>query len=135
MEDPKTIPVYKRNLADAVMLSEECLFKPSLVANIECAVFLEDAVESSYNSELHRPDYDDAIECAIERYGLPRVQYVVANAVLRRMHDGRIDQKYKQWAQAVCCCEASSNTYNRLFAMSALHSCYIHCLAMLVSRM
>lgn len=95
MEDPKTIPVYKRNLADAVMPSEECLFKPSLAANIECAVFLEHAVESSYNSELHRPDYDDAIECAIERYGLPRVQYVVANAVLRRMHDGRIDQKYK----------------------------------------
>lgn len=130
MENIKNIPVYKLDSASAAMYSEEDLFGRSLAANIECSRFLEDAVESSYLSELHHPDYDGAIDRAIEKFGATRVQYVIANAVLRRMHDGRIGQQYKDWAKDVCPAETASNANNRIFALSSLHSCYIHCLAM-----
>ena len=136
-ENLKNAPLYKFDNTYAAKFSEEDLLGESTAANIACSHFLEGTVEASYNSELHHPDYDGAIERAVARFGAPRVQYVIANAVLRRMHDGRIDQKYKDWAKEIGVAEVHDGSYlvNRLFALNALHSCYIHCLAMNASRM
>ena len=87
-------PLYRSSLQDALENNELQDWRDSYRENCDCARAIERAIADHYQ--------DNSLgECAkgiIARYGFARVNWVLANTVQEKSHDGRFSQASKEWA-------------------------------------
>lgn len=81
------LPVYPYSLEYAIRHLELELFQSSHKANIDC----RDAIESSIADNYHNNILGKAaVKQVVGRFGYDRVFYVLANTVLNKLEDSRI---------------------------------------------
>ena len=67
-------------------------------SNIECKLAIEDAIRNNFDGMHLNEGIEDKI---IERFGMERVAFVVANTVNEREWDGRYSRDNKEWSKTV----------------------------------
>ena len=63
--------------------------------NCDCARAIERAIADHYHDNL----LDDGTKDVIDRYGFDRVNWVLANTLQEKSHDGRFSQVNKEWSK------------------------------------
>ena len=87
--------VYTHSLNDAIMSGEQSEWRESYHLNCHCAVDIERAIDDHYDGM--RLDGGCA-ESVVEKYGIDRVEWVLAATVQALDHDGRISSENKSRA-------------------------------------
>ncbi len=91
-------PVYPYSAAYARGHSELDAYRASHKANVACKQAIESAMREHYrDNSLSR----EAAQQVIARFGLDRVQYILANTVRQIDWDGRISPDNKAWAKNI----------------------------------
>lgn len=93
-------PIYEWSLDEAVRNNERELWRESHKENCDCARAIEKAIADAYDYE--NSHLNDCAKPIIERYGFDRVNWVLANTVQKKNHDGRISEDNKLWARKFC---------------------------------
>ena len=90
-------PVYRWSREYAFSHDERDLWRDSYRENCDCARAIERAITDHY----HDNTLDDATQDIIDRYGFNRVNWVLANTVQQKSHDGRFSPSNKEWAKGI----------------------------------
>ena len=72
-------------------------YRASFRANVECKNAIEEAIASHYAD--NRLD-GSCVKEVVDRFGMDRVSFVLANTVQHKDWDGRISADNKEWAKA-----------------------------------
>ena len=88
-------PLYEFSLKDALAHDERDEWRESYKENCDCARAIERAISEHYKDN-HLEDCSDEI---IKRYGFDRVNWVLANTIQQKDHDGRFSADNKEWAK------------------------------------
>lgn len=67
-------------------------------SNIECKLAIEDAIRQNFDGMHLNEGFEEKI---IERFGMERMAFVLANTVNERNWDGRYSRDNKEWAKTV----------------------------------
>ncbi len=121
-------PLYKLSISEAKQNNETEQFWESFHENVDCRNFLDKQVGERFDG-MYLPC--DCAEKTVEKYGLERTMWVVANTILERKYDGRFHRDNVDWAQSLDIPEGSRN-YE--FALNS-HSCLVDGLADQVREM
>ena len=97
-EELLSLPVYPFSAAFAKEHSELETYRASHRANIDCKNAIEDAISNHYRD--NRFD-GSCVNEVIDRFGMERVAFVLANTVQDKDWDGRISAENKAWAKEV----------------------------------
>jgi hypothetical protein len=73
-------------------------YREELRINRECKEAIENGISANFDSMYLKSGFENDI---IEKYGLDRVEYVLANTVQENLDDGRFSADNKKWAQAI----------------------------------
>ena len=92
-EELRTTPVYPYSAAYASEHGEMAQYNRSYQANSAC----KEAIEYAEN----RLDTEVAVKDVLEKFGAERVQFILANTIQHKNHDGRISQDNKAWAKTI----------------------------------
>ncbi len=88
--------LYRWSLSEAQKLGEVDLWRKSYKENCTCARAIEYFIASHYaDNSLNT----DGIEELIEKFGLNRLNWVLANTIQCKEGDGRIREENKAWAR------------------------------------
>ena len=90
------LPVYKFSATFAKEHGELDEYRASFKANVECKNAIEDAIANHYSD--NRFD-GSCVQDVVERFGVGRVSFVLANTVQHKDWDGRISRENKEWAK------------------------------------
>ena len=90
-------PLYIWSLDYAERSNERGLWRESYKENCDCARAIEKAIHNAYDYQTYC--LADCAKPIIEQYGFDRVNWVLANTVQQKMHDGRFSPDNKVWAQ------------------------------------
>lgn len=71
----------------------------SYQANSACKEAIEQAISAHYAE--NRLDTEAAVKDVLEKFGTERVQFILANTIQHKNHDGRISQDNKAWAKTI----------------------------------
>ena len=74
----KEVSVYGETLEYANLNGEQELYRNSLRANIECKRAIEESIRKNFDGMHLNKDFENEL---IERFGMERVKYVLANTV------------------------------------------------------
>lgn len=96
------IPVYRQTASYALEADELDIYHASYDANVACKEAIEYAISSHYAD--NRLAAEAAVTSVLEQFSPERVQYVLANTVQQKAHDGRISEKHKAWASGTEVC-------------------------------
>lgn len=88
-------PLYRWSLQDAVAHNEVQDWRDSYRENCDCARAIERAIADHYHDNI----LEDGTKDIIDRYGFDRVNWVLANTLQEKSHDGRFSQENKKWAK------------------------------------
>lgn len=91
-------PLYMWSLDYAVQSNERDLWRESHRENCDCARAIERAIAEAHDYQNHH--LNDAAAPVIEQYGFDRVNFVLANTLQEKEHDGRFSAYNKAWAEA-----------------------------------
>ena len=91
-----TRPFYPHSFSEAKRNEDQKSYVLSHSANIDCKKAIEKAISDQFDG--HRLGADVA-KGAIKEFGIDRVQYVLANSIKHKDHDGRISRENKLWAK------------------------------------
>ncbi len=94
----RNLPVYPHSSAYAKEHGEMETYKESHRANIDCKNMIEDSIAGHYRDNRLDPV---CVQEVIERYGMERTAFVLANTVQDKNWDGRISADNKEWAKSV----------------------------------
>lgn len=94
---PEHKPIYEWSLDEAVRNNERELWRESQKENCDCARAIERAIADAYDYE--KSHLNDCAKPVIEQYGFDRVNWVLANTVQEKKHDGRFSEDNKLWAR------------------------------------
>lgn len=72
--------------------------RTSRKSNIECKLAVDDAIRANFDGMHLNEGFEEKI---IERFGMERVAFVVANTINEREWDGRFSRENKEWAKTV----------------------------------
>ena len=89
-------PVYPWSMKEAIKLDELEKWRDSYKANCLCARMIEKGIEENYADGKLDTDFMKDI---ISEFSYDRVNFVLANSVQEKMHDGRISKDNKEWAK------------------------------------
>lgn len=98
---------YAANIATGVyphseMYAEEFgeweLYQQSTHLNIQCKEAIDDVVRRYFSFNVLDPE---ALHQVAEKFGVPRIRFVLANTVLAMQGDSRIAAEHKSWARSV----------------------------------
>ena len=78
---------------------EMAQYNRSYQANSACKEAIEQAISAHYAE--NRLDTEAAVKDVLEKFGTERVQFILANTIQRKNHDGRISQDNKAWAKTI----------------------------------
>ena len=92
----RNLPVYAFSAAFAKEHGELEVYRASHRANVDCKNAIEAAISSHYRDNRFDASCVDAV---IDRYGMERVAFVLANTVRDKDWDGRISPENKAWAK------------------------------------
>jgi len=90
--------LYKWSLQEAQKLDEVDLWRESYKENTICARAIEDFIDSHYADNCLNTD---GVEQLIDRFGFNRINWVLANTIQQKEHDGRFSQENKDWANTM----------------------------------
>ena len=93
MADHKLL--YRWSLQDAIAHNEVQDWRDSYKENCDCARAIERAIADHYHDNI----LEDGTKDVIDRYGFDRVNWVLANTLQEKAHDGRFSQENKKWAK------------------------------------
>lgn len=86
--------LYRWSRQDAVDLCELADWRESLRENRECAKAIEQAISEHYHDNI----LENCTEELINRFGFDRINWVLANTLQEKSHDGRFSASNKEWA-------------------------------------
>ena len=89
-------PLYRWSFNEAVRLGETDQWRASWHENIACRDYIDQSIALNYDG--HRLGGDVA-EHAIAKFGFDRVNWLLANTVCLKDHDGRFSAENKAWAK------------------------------------
>ena len=95
----KSVPVYRHSEEYAIQHDEIEAYVDSVRANMECRDAIHKAVYENYRD--YCLDSKTATAQLVERFGLERVSYVLANTIQIKNDDGRISDRNKKWAETI----------------------------------
>lgn len=95
MKEGNTKPLYRWSLQDAVTHNEVQDWRDSYRENCDCARAIERAIADQYHDNI----LENGTKDIIDRYGFDRVNWVLANTLQEKAHDGRFSQENKRWAK------------------------------------
>ena len=98
-EKLKNTPLYPHSAAYASEHGEMAQYNLSYQANSACKEAIEQAISAHYTE--NRLDTEAAVKDVLEKFGTERVQFILANTIQRKNHDGRISQDNKAWAKTI----------------------------------
>ena len=90
---------YPHSAAYASEHGEMAQYNRSYQANSACKEAIEQAISAHYAE--NRLDTEAAVKDVLEKFGTERVQFILANTIQRKNHDGRISQDNKAWAKTI----------------------------------
>ena len=96
-EELRTTPVYPHSAAYASEHGEMAQYNLSYQANSACKEAIEQTISAHYAE--NRLDTEAAAKDVLEKFGMERVQFILANTIQRKNYDGRISQDNKAWAK------------------------------------
>ena len=88
-------PVYRYSLQEAVAHNEVDDWRNSYRENCNCARAIERAIADHYHDNI----LENGTKDIITRYGFDRMNWVLANTLQEKSHDGRFSQENKAWAK------------------------------------
>lgn len=91
-------PIYLNTLDYAVQHNERDAYFDSHFISIDCRTDLTNGIKNNYDGMHLKSGFEDEI---IQKYGLERVEYVLATTVTEQIEDGRYSPDNKKWAQSV----------------------------------
>lgn len=92
------VPLYGGTLETAKANGEENLYRQSLRANIECKHEIDQAVNKNFDGYRLNKGFEQDL---LDRFGMERVKYVLANTVQEQAWDGRYSPETKEWSNTV----------------------------------
>ena len=95
----RTTPVYPHSAAYASEHGEMAQYNLSYQANSACKEAIEQTISTHYAE--NRLDTEAAVKDVLEKFGTERVQFILANTIQHKNHDGRISQDNKAWAKTI----------------------------------
>ena len=98
-EELRTTPVYPYSAAYASEHGEMAQYNLSYQANSACKEAIEQTISAHYAE--NRLDTEAAVKDVLEKFGAERVQFILANTIQHKNHDGRISQDNKAWAKTI----------------------------------
>ena len=98
-EELRTAPLYPHSAAYASEHGEMAQYNRSYQANSACKEAIEQAISAHYAE--NRLDTEAAVKDVLEKFGTERVQFILANTIQRKNHDGRISQDNKAWTKTI----------------------------------
>ena len=98
-EELRTTPVYPHSAAYASEHGEMAQYNLSYQVNSACTEAIEQTISAHYAE--NRLDTEAAVKDVLEKFGAERVQFILANTIQRKNHDGRISQDNKAWAKTI----------------------------------
>ena len=98
-EELRTTPVYPHSAAYASEHGEMAQYNLSYQANSACKEAIEQTISAHYAE--NRLDTEAAAKDVLEKFGMERVQFILANTIQRKNYDGRISQDNKAWAKTI----------------------------------
>ena len=100
------VPLYGETIEYAKANDEINLYRKSLQANIECKHEIEQAIRNNFDGMHLTKGFENAL---IEKFGMERIKYVLANTVQENDWDGRYSPETKEWAKTVTVTEKSEH--------------------------
>lgn len=94
----RSLPVYAHSATFAKEHGELESYRSSHRANVDCKNAIENAIANHYSN--NRFD-GSCVSEVIDRYGMERVAFVLANTVQDKDWDGRISPENKAWAKEI----------------------------------
>lgn len=91
-------PIYLNTLDYAVQHDERDAYFDSRFISVDCRTDLTKGIKNNYDGMHLKSGFEDEI---IQKYGLERVEYVLATTVMEQIEDGRYSPDNKKWAQSV----------------------------------
>ncbi len=98
-EEQRAAPIYPHSAAYASEHGEMAQYRASLQANLACKEDIEQAISAHYGD--NRLNTEAAVKEVLEQFGPERMQYILANTVLKKEHDARISRDNKAWAKTI----------------------------------
>lgn len=93
----RNLPVYIFSASFAKGHDELDEYRASFHANVDCKNAIEEAIANHYSD--NRLD-GACVKEVVDRFGMERVSFVLANTVQHKDWDGRISPENKEWAKA-----------------------------------
>lgn len=94
----KQIPIYYQSAEHAYKNGEQTLFNNSNKVSRECMQAIGDGIAENYRDEVLSKGFEDGI---VERFGLARVEYVLATLIRGSNLDLRYSKQNKEWANSI----------------------------------
>lgn len=88
-------PLYRWSLKEALSRGERDEWRESYKENCDCARAIERAIADNYHDNILK----GCAQPILDRYGFDRVNWVLANTLQEKSHDGRFSQENKEWAK------------------------------------
>jgi len=89
-------PLYRWSFNEAVRLGETDQWRASWHENIACRDYITQSIALNYDG-MHLGG--DVAEHAIAKFGYDRVNWLLANTIRLKDHDGRFSAANKEWAK------------------------------------
>lgn len=101
-EEVSAVPLYKQTAEYARDHGELDAYRASMDANTDCKEAIENAIARSYGD--NHLNAESAVKDVLAQFPQERVEYVLANTIQQKDHDGRLDHHLKEWANGVDVC-------------------------------
>ena len=103
------VPVYRETANYAYEAGELDMYRASRDANMACKEAIEQAISDNFSN--NHLSTEAAVTSVFDQFSPERVQYVLANTIQNKDHDGRIHQSLKDWAKEIEVCPDDTNSF------------------------
>ena len=103
------VPVYRETANYAYEAGELDMYRASRDANMACKEAIETAISDNFSH--NHLSTEAAVTSVFDQFSPERVQYVLANTIQHKDHDGRIHQSLKDWAKEIEVCPDDANSF------------------------
>ena len=103
------VPVYRETANYAYEAGELDMYRASRDANMACKESIEQAISDNFSN--NHLSTEAAVTSVFDQFSPERVQYVLANTIQHKDHDGRIHQSLKDWAKEIEVCPDDANSF------------------------
>ena len=103
------VPVYRETANYAYEAGELDMYRASRDANMACKEAIETAISDNFSN--NHLSTEAAVTSVFDQFSPERVQYVLANTIQHKDHDGRIHQSLKDWAKEIEVCPDDANSF------------------------